>query len=243
MGNKVNPRGIRLGITTDWKARWYAEPKDYARMLHADLLARGYLEKELKPAGVSTILIERLSEKSLSQAAKIIAFVARPGVVIGKKGRSVEDIKQVLERTMGIPVNLSIKEIRKPELDAKLVAKSIADQLTRRVMFKRAMKRAIDTTMRAGALGVRIVVSGRLGGAEIARRECNQKGRMPFHTFRAKIDHDFSEARTNYGSIGIKVSIFLGEVFSMQKGTDSELMTESIHPQVQKARQRTSTRS
>jgi small subunit ribosomal protein S3 len=211
MGHKVNPRGIRLGITADWRAKWYAKPRDYAKLLHADLLARADLEKALKPAGVGLINIARASnasEQSGKQLVKITAHVARPGVVIGKKGGAVERMKQRLETIMGMPVNLSIQEVRKPELDAKLIAENIASQLVRRVSHRRAMKRAIASAMRMGALGIKIRVAGRLGGTEIARNETYQEGQMPLQEFRAMIDRDTATAHTSSGAIGVAVSIY-----------------------------------
>lgn len=222
MGHKVNPHGIRLGITTDWKAKWYAKPKDYAARLYPDLMARTHLEKNLKSAGVSNIVIERFSEH-----ANIVAYVARPGVVIGKKGGLIEGLKKQLGYIMGIPVRLSVQEIRKPELDGKLVSEGVAGQLVRRVMFRRAIKRAGDTAMRMGALGVKIMVAGRLGGAEIARSECYQKGRMPLHTFRAKINYGIAEAKTTYGIISVKTWIFIEEVFAKNKLSDINSLMES----------------
>lgn len=208
MGHKVNPVGIRLGITRESTAKWYARSKDFADMLYTDLRARIFLEKELVQAGVGDIKIERPARN-----ARVTVYVARPGVVIGKKGEYIERLGRKLERLMGIPVHLAVEEIRKPELDAKLVAESIAQQLERRVMFRRAMKRAVSSAMRLGALGIKINVSGRLGGAEIARSEWYREGRVPLHTFRADIDYGLAEAKTTYGIIGVKVWIFKGEVF------------------------------
>jgi small subunit ribosomal protein S3 len=220
MGQKVNPYGIRLGITTPWKAQWYARPTDYANKLCSDLVLRAYLEKSLKTAGVSSIVIERVSEKP-SQLANIVVYVARPGVIIGKKGGLIERIKKELEQITGISVTLSIQEVRKPELDAKLVAESVAAQLERRILFRRAIKRAGDTAMKIGALGVKISVSGRLGGTDIARREYYQKGRMPLHTFRARINYGTAEAHTTYGVIGVEVLVFIEEIFEKQKVFDA----------------------
>lgn len=207
MGHKVNPIGIRLGIVKDWTAKWYSRSRDFADILNADITARIFLEKELAPAGVSRILIERPARN-----ARITAYVARPGVVIGKKGEFVEKLGNQVSRIMGIPVHLAIEEVRKPELDSKLVAEGIAQQLERRVMFRRAMKRAVSSAMRLGAKGIKINVSGRLGGAEIARSEWYREGRVPLHTFRADIDYGVAEAKTTYGIIGVKVWIFKGEI-------------------------------
>jgi small subunit ribosomal protein S3 len=207
MGHKVHPTGIRLGIIKAWDANWYAAPREYANTLNADLQARAFLEKELAPAGVSRIVIMRPA-----RTARIIAYVARPGIVIGKKGETVEKLNQRLAFIMGIPVNLTIEEVRKPELDAKLVAESIAQQLERRVMFRRAMKRAVSSAIRLGAKGIKINVAGRLGGAEIARTESYREGRVPLHTFRADVDYGVAEAKTTYGIIGVKVWIFKGEI-------------------------------
>jgi len=207
MGHKVNPVGVRLGIVKDWTAKWYASSKDFAATLNADIKTRAYLEKELVQAGVSKIVIERPARN-----AKIIVYVARPGVVMGKKGEFIEKLSQQVSKIMGIPVHVVIEEVRKPELDAKLVAESIAQQLERRVMFRRATKRAVSSAMRLGALGIKINVSGRLGGAEIARTEWAREGRVPLHTFRADIDYGTAEAKTTYGIIGVKVWIFKGEI-------------------------------
>lgn len=207
MGQKVNPVGIRLGIVKGWTSTWYAGSQ-YADYLNTDLKVRVYLEKKLVAAGVSRIQIERPAKN-----ARITIYTARPGVVIGKKGSDIDDLRQDISRMMGIPVHINIEEVRKPELDAALVGQSIAQQIERRVMFRRAMKRAVQTAMRQGALGIKISMSGRLGGAEIARTEWYREGRVPLHTFRADIDYAKATARTTYGAIGIKVWIFKGEVF------------------------------
>lgn len=212
MGHKVNPIGIRLGIVKDWTAKWYARSKDFANILNADIEARAFLEKELAPAGVSRIVIERPAKN-----AKITVFVARPGVVLGKKGEFIERLAAKVSRIMDIPVHIAVEEVRKPELDSKLVAESIAQQLERRVMFRRAMKRAVSSAMRLGAKGIKINVSGRLGGAEIARSEWYREGRVPLHTFRADIDYGVAEAKTTYGVIGVKVWIFKGEVIGLNE--------------------------
>lgn len=208
MGQKVNPTGIRLGIVKDWTSTWYADSKDYADFLNNDLEVRGYLKKKLAAASVSRIQINRPAKN-----AHITIHTARPGVVIGKKGEEIDKLRGEVSRRMGIPVHISIEEIRKPELDAQLVAEGIAQQLERRIMFRRAMKRAVQSTMRAGAGGVRVNIAGRLNGAEIARSEWYREGRVPLHTLRADIDYGFAEARTTYGILGVKVWVFRGEVF------------------------------
>ncbi|MBB72235.1 MAG: 30S ribosomal protein S3 [Legionellales bacterium] len=205
MGQKVHPTGIRLGITEDWQSIWYAEG-NYADNLFADIKVREYLHKELAEAAVSHIRIERPAKN-----ARITIFAARPGVIIGQRGKGVEKLRSQVSKIMGVPVHLNIEEIRKPELDAYLVADSVAKQLEQRVMFRRAMKRAVSSAMRAGAQGVKICVGGRLGGAEIARSEWYREGRVPLHTFRADIDYGVAEAHTTYGVIGVKVWIFKGE--------------------------------
>lgn len=207
MGQKVNPRGIRLGITTSWTSKWYAGKKDYAGRLNDDLKVRQLLEERLKGASVSRIQIERPARN-----AKIAIYSARPGVIIGKKGGEIEELRAEMSKVIKVPVHITVEEIRKPELDAKLVAENIAQQLERRVMFRRAMKRAVQNTMRQGALGIKISVSGRLGGAEIARTEWYREGRVPLHTFRADIDYNAATAKTTYGVIGVKVWIFKGEL-------------------------------
>jgi small subunit ribosomal protein S3 len=206
MGQKVNPTGIRLGITKDWTSNWYADTKDYANRLNDDLAVRRLLEEKLKGAAVSRIQIERPARN-----AKIAIHSARPGVIIGKKGGEIEALRDEIAKLMKVPVHLSIEEIRKPEMDAKLVAENIAQQLERRVMFRRAMKRATQNTLRQGAQGIKIMVAGRLGGAEIARTEWTREGRVPLHTFRADIDYGTAIAKTTYGVIGVKVWICKGE--------------------------------
>ena len=209
MGQKVNPVGIRLGITKDWSSKWYANTREYADFLESDMKVRKFLEKRLKGASVSRVHIERPARN-----AKITIHSARPGVIIGKKGSEIDLLRKELAKLVEVPVTISIEEVRKPELDAKLVAESIAQQLERRVMFRRAMKRAVQNTMKMGALGVRINVAGRLGGAEIARTEWYREGRVPLHTFRADIDYGTARALTTYGIIGVKVWIFKGEIFA-----------------------------
>lgn len=207
MGQKVHPTGIRLGIVKKHTSTWYANPKQYAGYLLTDLKVRDYLFEKLKAASVSRIEIERPAEN-----AHITIKTARPGIVIGKKGEDVEKLRRDLSQMMGVPVHVNIEEVRKPELDAKLVADSIASQLERRVMFRRAMKRAVQNAMRLGAKGIKVQVSGRLGGAEIARTEWYREGRVPLHTLRADIDYATSRAETTYGTIGVKVWIFKGEI-------------------------------
>jgi small subunit ribosomal protein S3 len=211
VGQKVNPIGIRLGIVRDHNSIWYADSKKYADQLIADLKVRAFIEKKLESASVSRIVVERLA-----QQAKVTIHTARPGIVIGKKGEDVERLKKEISAIMMVPVTVDVAEIRKPDLDSKLVAQSVAQQLERRVMFRRAMKRAVQNAMRQGALGVKIQVGGRLGGAEIARTEWYREGRVPLHTLRADIDYATSEAKTTYGIIGVKVWIFKGEVFGLE---------------------------
>ncbi len=207
MGQKVHPTGIRLGIVKDHTSVWYASRSTYAKNLLQDLEVRKYLENSLKAASVSRIEIERPA-----QNAKITIHTARPGIVIGKRGEDVEKLRNAVSEMMGVPVHINIEEIRKPELDAKLVAQSVGSQLERRVMFRRAMKRAVQNAMRLGAKGIKIQVGGRLGGAEIARSEWYREGRVPLHTLRADIDYGTYEAHTTYGVIGVKVWIFKGEI-------------------------------
>ncbi len=213
MGQKVNPTGMRLGITEDWTSNWYADTKDFADRLNDDLKVRALLQKRLKGAGVSRILIERPARN-----AKIAIYSARPGVIIGKKGGEIEALRDEITKLMRVPVpvHISIEEIRKPELDAKLVAENVAQQLERRVMFRRAIKRAIQNTMRQGAQGVKIMVAGRLGGAEIARTEWAREGRVPLHTFRADINYATAIAKTTYGVIGVKVWIYKGDKYAVK---------------------------
>jgi len=207
MGQKVHPTGIRLGIVKDHNSIWYAEKGKYAANLLNDIEVRNFLTKSLVKASVSKIVIERPA-----QNAKITIHTARPGIVIGKKGEDVDKLRRKISEMMGVPVHINIEEIRKPDLDAKLVAASVASQLERRVMFRRAMKRAVQNAMRQGAKGIKIQVGGRLGGAEIARSEWYREGRVPLHTLRADIDYATHEASTTYGIIGVKVWIFKGEI-------------------------------
>ena len=207
MGQKVHPTGIRLGIVKKHSSTWYAGNKDYADKLNQDLAVRAFIQKKLSHASVSRIDIERPSD-----SARITIHTARPGIVIGKKGEDVERLRNDIAKVMGCSININIEEIRKPDLDATLVGQNVAQQLERRVMFRRAMKRAVQNAMRGGALGVKIQVGGRLGGAEIARSEWYREGRVPLHTLRADIDYSSSEANTTYGIIGVKVWIFKGEI-------------------------------
>ena len=212
MGQKVHPIGIRLGIVKDWTSKWYADTKDYAGYLLTDLQVREYVRKKLANASVSRIQIERPANN-----ARVIIHTARPGIVIGKKGEDIDRLRNEISTMMGVPATVSVEEIRKPELDAYLVAESVAQQIERRIMFRRAMKRAVTNTMRLGAQGIRINVAGRLNGAEIARSEWYREGRVPLHTLRADIDYGVAESNTTYGVIGIKVWIFKGEVLAHEK--------------------------
>lgn len=206
MGQKVNPVGIRLGIVRDWNSKWYAN-KNYAVLLNQDINLRKMLKQKLVSAAVSSIQIARPANNAI-----VTIHAARPGVIIGKKGGGIEALRGEISRVLGVPVHLNIEEVKKPELDSTLVAESIAQQLEQRVMFRRAMKRAVAAAMKAGAKGIKICVSGRLGGAEIARSESYREGRVPLHTFRANVDYGTAEAKTTYGIIGVKVWIFKGEV-------------------------------
>ncbi len=220
MGQKVNPIGIRLGIVKDWKAKWYVDHKDFADTLYCDIKVREYLSKKLAHAAISHIQIERPARNAV-----ITIYTARPGVIIGKSGKDVETLKNQSSRILQLPaemVHINIQEVRKPELDANLVAQSIAQQLEKRVMFRRAMKRAVTNAMRLGAKGIKVNVSGRLGGAEIARNEWYREGRVPLHTFRADIDYGTAEALTTYGIIGVKVWIFKGEVLGKEEQPKQE---------------------
>ena len=212
MGQKVHPTGIRLGIVKKHTSVWFAEGKNYAENLLVDLQVRALLRKKLAAASVSRIEIERPA-----QTARITIHTARPGIVIGKKGEDVEKLRTLLAAKMGVPVHINIEEIRKPDLDAQLVADSVAQQLERRVMFRRAMKRVVQNAMRQGAEGIKVQVGGRLGGAEIARSEWYREGRVPLHTLRADIDYATAEASTTYGLIGVKVWIFKGEVLNLHE--------------------------
>ena len=210
MGQKINPIGFRLALNRNWSSRWYATNKNFSSMLLEDIKVREHLKRKLGHAAVSRIVIERPAKN-----ARITVHSARPGVVIGKKGEDIESLKGELQRMLGVPVHVNIEEVRKPEVDAQLIADSIAQQLQKRIMFRRAMKRAITNAMRLGAQGIKIASSGRLNGVEIARYEWYREGRVPLHTLRAEIEYGVSEAKTTYGVIGIKVWVFKGEV--MQK--------------------------
>ena len=206
MGQKINPNGFRLSVTKNWTSRWYAGNTNFASMLQEDIDVRNYLKKKLKNASVSKVIIERPAKN-----AKITIFSSRPGVVIGKKGEDIEVLRKELQKRMGVPVHVNIEEIRKPEIDAQLIADSITQQLEKRIMFRRAMKRAMQNAMRLGAQGIKIMSSGRLNGIEIARTEWYREGRVPLHTLRADIDYGFGEAETTYGIIGIKVWVYKGD--------------------------------
>src|SRR5688572_18820759 len=224
MGQKVNPLGIRLGITRDWTSKWYAGKKQFPLHVHTDFRVREFLKEKLHEASVSRIQIERAAKK-----VNITIQTARPGIVIGKKGEEIEKLRQETAKLLGMAsadVRINIAEIRKPELDSQLVADSIAQQIEKRVMFRRAMKRAVMSTMRSGALGVKVRVAGRLNGSEIARTELYREGRVPLHTFRADIDYGLSEAHTTYGVIGIKVWIFKGEIFDKAELARQEAAAE-----------------
>ena len=214
MGQKVHPTGFRLGVIRDWSSRWYADKKKYADYLNTDLAVREFLRQKLRSASVSAIQIERPASN-----ARIIVHTARPGIVIGKKGEDIEALRKEVSRMMGVPVQITVEEIRKPELDSYLVAESVANQLERRIMFRRAMRRAVTNAMRLGAQGIRVNVAGRLNGAEIARSEWYREGRVPLHTLRADIDYGLAEAKTTYGVIGVKVWIFKGEVLGRGEAT------------------------
>ncbi|MFC4075408.1 30S ribosomal protein S3 [Salinithrix halophila] len=216
MGQKVNPVGLRVGVIRDWESKWYGD-KDYANMLHEDIKIREYLAKRLKDAAVSTVEIERAANR-----VNLTIHTAKPGMVIGKGGSEVEALRQQLSKLSGKKIHININEIKNPELDARLVAENIAQQLERRISFRRAMKQTIQRTLRSGAKGVRTQVSGRLGGADIARTEGYNEGTVPLHTLRADIDYGTAEAHTTYGRIGVKVWIYRGEVLPTKKKGDAE---------------------
>ncbi len=223
MGHKIHPTGIRLGIVKDWTSKWYADTKHFPDLLNTDMQVRAYLRKKLAQASVSRIQIDRPANN-----AHITIHTARPGVVIGKKGEDIDKLRKEVSDLMGVPVHLSIEEIRKPELDSQLVAESITQQLEKRIMFRRAMKRAVQNAMRLGAGGIKVNIAGRLNGAEIARSEWYREGRVPLHTLRADIDYGFAEARTTYGVLGVKVWIFKGEIFPGQ--VIEEVPTKAARP-------------
>lgn len=220
MGQKVNPIGLRLGINRTWDSRWYAD-KNYPELLHQDIQLRKFLMKRLKNAGVSRIIIERAAKKVV-----VTVNTARPGIIIGKKGADIETLRRELSERTGADVSLNILEIRKPEIDAKLVAEGIANQLERRVSFRRAMKRALPTAMRLGAEGIKVLCSGRLAGADIARAEGYREGRVPLHTLRANIDYGVAEAHTTYGIIGVKVWIYKGDVMGHDPMAQDKLLQD-----------------
>jgi small subunit ribosomal protein S3 len=225
MGQKVNPVGIRLGITRDWTSKWYAGKKQFPLLVHTDFRVREFLKKRLSDASVSRVLIERAAKK-----VNITIQTARPGIVIGKKGEDIEKLRKDVSKMMGVPAHINVSEVRKPEIDAQLVAESIAQQLERRIMFRRAMKRAVGNAMRLGALGIKVNVGGRLNGAEIARSEWYREGRVPLHTLRADIDYGFAEAETTYGIIGVKVWIYKGEVFDLHAASQETREEQQAAP-------------
>ncbi len=217
MGQKVHPIGIRLGISKPWNSTWYAEKKDFSNHLIKDIKVREFLRKELANASISKIEIERPAKN-----ARVTIHTARPGIVIGKKGEDIEKLKVAVTKIMGVPTHVNVAEIRKPELDADLIAQGIASQLERRIMFRRAMKRAVGSAMRLGALGIKVSVGGRLNGAEIARTEWYREGRVPLHTFRADVDYAMGKAYTTYGVLGIKVWVYKGDVFDLHAAQEKE---------------------
>ena len=214
MGQKVHPKGFRLGIIKDWDSRWYAE-KDYAKLLHEDIKIRGYIKERLFNAGVSNIIIERTAKR-----ARINIHAARPGIIIGKKGAEVELLRREIQKMTEKDIFINIVEVRKPEVEAQLVAENIAGQLERRVAFRRALKRSVSSALRFGAEGIKVMVAGRLNGAEMSRREWYREGRVPLQTLRADIDYGFAEARTTYGIIGVKVWVFKGEIIGKESAGD-----------------------
>jgi small subunit ribosomal protein S3 len=240
MGQKIHPTGFRLSVTRNWGSRWYANSKSFPQMLNEDIEVRNYLKKKLAHASVGRVVIERPAKN-----ARITVYSARPGVVIGKKGEDIEHLKADLQKIMGVQVHVNIEEIRKPETDAQLIADSIAQQLEKRIMFRRAMKRAMQNAMRLGAQGIKIMSSGRLNGAEIARREWYREGRVPLHTLRADIDYGTSEAKTTYGIIGIKVWVFKGETMarSEQQAVTPEAVTTEEPKKARKATARPAART
>lgn len=221
MGQKVKATGLRLKINSTWKSRWYNK-KNYANFLHVDLKVRNFLEKELKAAGVARILIERPTKANM----RVIIEVARPGPVIGPKGAGIEKVKKELEKLSGVEVSLNIVEVKKPEIIAKLISENVADQLEKRVSFRRAMKRAVQSCLRMGAKGIRINCAGRLAGAEIARTEWYREGRVPLHTLRADIDYHHAEALTTYGIIGVKVWVYRGDIMEHDPYAQDRLLKE-----------------
>jgi small subunit ribosomal protein S3 len=222
MGQKIHPIGFRLSVQKNWSSKWYANSKDFSGQLHKDIEVRDYLKKKLANAGISKVIIERPAKN-----AKITIYTARPGVVIGKKGEDIEALRTELKKRMGLPdVALNIEEVRKPEVDAQLIADNITSQLEKRIMFRRAMKRAMQNAMRLGAQGIKIMSAGRLNGIEIARTEWYREGRVPLHTLRANIDYGFSEAKTTYGIIGVKVWVFKGEYAGQEEAAAPAVAAE-----------------
>ena len=221
MGQKIHPTGFRLAVTRNWNSRWYANNRNFAGMLAEDIKVREFLTKKLKNASVARILIERPAK-----SARITIYSARPGVVIGKKGEDIENLKKELNAMMGVPVAVNIEEVRKPEIDAKLIADSITQQLEKRIMFRRAMKRAMQNAMRMGAQGIKIMSAGRLNGIEIARTEWYREGRVPLHTLRADIDYGVSEAETTYGIIGVKVWVYKGDYLGQNEAPNADTQRE-----------------
>ena len=228
MGQKIHPTGFRLAVTKNWSSRWFASSKDFPGMLKEDVKVREYLKRKLAHASVGRVTIERPAKN-----ARVTVFSARPGVVIGKKGEDIETLRTDLQRIMGVPVHVSIEEIRKPEIDAQLIADSIAQQLEKRIMFRRAMKRAMQNAMRLGAQGIKVMSAGRLNGAEIARTEWYREGRVPLHTLRANIDYGTSEAHTTYGVVGIKVWVYKGDMLA-----NGEIAPEVAAPREEERRPR-----
>lgn len=226
MGQKVHPNGMRLGIIKSWNSVWFSNSKDFSDNLNSDFQVRSFLKKELFKASVSRIIIERPAK-----SIRITIYTARPGIVIGKKGEDVEKLRAAIAIIAGVPAQINISEVRKPELDAKLVADNITSQLERRIMFRRAMKRAVQNAMRQGAKGIKVEISGRLGGAEIARKEWYREGRVPLHTLRADVQYNASEAHTTYGIVGVKVWIFKGEILG---GMSAVKILERPIPQAKK---------
>jgi len=228
MGQKIHPTGFRLSVSRNWSSRWYASNRDFAGMLAEDIKVREYLKIKLKSAAVSRVLIERPAK-----SARITIYSARPGVVIGKKGEDIENLKKELASRLGVPVAVNIEEVRKPEVDAQLIADSITQQLEKRIMFRRAMKRAMQNAMRLGAQGIKIMSAGRLNGIEIARTEWYREGRVPLHTLRADIDYGFSEAKTTYGVIGVKVWVYKGDTLGR---TDAPSLDSTPRPEGEERR-------
>jgi small subunit ribosomal protein S3 len=222
VGQKVHPVGFRLGVTRTWESRWY-NPKSFVKLLHEDVMIRREIKGRFQSAGISKIEIERASNR-----VKITIHTARPGIIIGRKGSEIEGLRKFLDKTTKKQVTINIEEIKKADVVAQLVAENVANQLLRRIGFRRAMKRAVQQTMKAGALGVKIMCAGRLGGAEMSRREWYREGRVPLHTLRADIDYGFAEAKTKYGQIGVKVWIFRGEIFDDEKSKSKEIPALSL---------------